>query len=147
MFDTSFSPLRALRHLGLAATVPAVLAACTPTAPSESLPAGAVPLTTPEVYREWFARTESCSGLAGSLDQVQFLVVPGVATFETDAGPKVGLWVRHAGRQYIVIAGAYQQHEMVVRHEMLHSLIGASGHPAELFSNRCALTWETWGVS
>ena len=40
MFDTSFSPLRAVRRLGLAATVPALLAACTPTAPSESLPRG-----------------------------------------------------------------------------------------------------------
>src|SRR5512139_3732349 len=142
MFDTSRSSLRALRRLVRAALVPAVVAGCTPTGPSESLPTGAVPLAAPAVYRDWFAGTESCSGLSGSLDQVQFIVVPGVATFETDAGPKVGLWVRRGGQHYIVIAGAYLQHEMVVRHEMLHSLIGASGHPADLFSNRCGLTWE-----
>jgi hypothetical protein len=33
---------------------------------------------------------------------------------------------------------------MVIRHEMLHSLIGQSGHPAEYFVERCGLTWETW---
>jgi hypothetical protein len=146
MFDTSLRSLRALRRLGQAALIPAMVGACNPTAPNDSLPAGAVPMAAPEVYREWFARTQQCSHLSGTMDRVQFLVVPGVATFETEAGPKVGLWVRRGGQHYIVVAGDYADHEMVVRHEMLHSLIGASGHPAGLFSDKCNLTWETWGA-
>ena len=146
MSDTHRSPLRTLRRLGLVAILPGVLGGCTPTSAPESLPAGAIPLAAPQIYREWFVRTEACSGLSGAFDRVQWLVVPGVETFETDAGPKVGLWVRRGDRHYIVLAGNYQQHEMVVRHEMLHSLIAASGHPGDLFSNRCNLTWETWGA-
>jgi hypothetical protein len=34
--------------------------------------------------------------------------------------------------------------EMVVRHEMLHDLIGRPGHPAPPFGQGCPLTWETW---
>lgn len=146
MFDTLRSPRRTLRRLGLAAIVPAVLGGCTPTSAPESLPTGALPMAAPQVYQEWFARTEACSGIQGSFERVQWLVVPGVAAFETDMGPKVGLWVRRGDQHYIVLAGDYQQHEMVVRHEMLHSLIGASGHPDGLFSSRCNLTWETWSA-
>jgi hypothetical protein len=34
--------------------------------------------------------------------------------------------------------------EMVVRHEMLHDLIGRPGHPAPPFGVGCPLTWATW---
>jgi hypothetical protein len=146
MLDTLSSPIRAFRRSGAAFLLPVLLGACTATSAPESLPEGAVPLAAPAVYREWFARTEACSGLTGSYDRVQWLVVPEVETFETDAGPKVGLWVRRGDQHYIVVAGNYRQHEMVVRHEMLHSLIGASGHPGDVFSERCQLTWETWGA-
>jgi hypothetical protein len=74
-------------------------------------------------------------------------VVPGVETFETDAGPKVGMWVKEGGREIIVIAGNYQNHEMVVRHEMLHSLLRGHGHPTDYFVERCHLTWESWSDS
>jgi hypothetical protein len=33
---------------------------------------------------------------------------------------------------------------MVVRHEMLHDLIGRSGHPNPPFGEGCPLTWATW---
>jgi hypothetical protein len=34
--------------------------------------------------------------------------------------------------------------EMVVRHEMLHELIGKPGHPNPPFGQGCPLTWATW---
>lgn len=34
--------------------------------------------------------------------------------------------------------------EMVVRHEMLHDLIGRPGHPDPPFGSPCPLTWATW---
>ena len=47
----------------------------------------------------------------------------------------------------IILAGNYRNHEMVVSHEMLHSLIGQSGHPPLYFEERCHLTWETWAAN
>ena len=121
------------------------LAGCTSLGPSEaSLPAGAVPLAAPEIYREWELRTQSCSGLTGDFSTLQFYVVPGVETFPTEAGPKVGLWKREGWVNRIVIAGNYVAHEMVVRHEMLHALLQREGHPSSYFVDRCHLTWDTW---
>ena len=54
------------------------------------------------------------------------------------------MWARRGDPEVIIIAGNYVNHEMVVRHEMLHSLIGERGHPTEFFEQRCQLTWETW---
>lgn len=122
--------------------------ACSSLSPSEpTLPASAVEIAAPAVYREWFARTEACSGLQGDLTKVQFYVVPGVETFATPDGPQVGEWIRTGDSHQIIIAGNYQNHEMVVRHELLHALLRQSGHPAEYFVSRCALTWESWSAS
>ena len=131
----------AASNLGLAIT----LAGCSSLAPSEPvLPAGAVAVSAPEVYRDWQLRTEGCSGLVGDYPSLQFYVVPGVDTFPTEAGPKVGLWRRESGINRIVIAGNYAANEMVVRHEMLHALLQREGHPAEYFVERCHLTWDSW---
>ena len=122
-----------------------VLSGCAALAPSQAvMPEGAVPVAAPAVYREWFQRTEACSGRSGNLDAVQFYVVPGVETFETRDGPQVGVWIGEGGSHRIVIAGNYQGHEMVVRHELLHTLLRQTGHPEEYFVSRCRLTWESW---
>lgn len=121
------------------------LSGCAALAPSQAvMPEGAVPVAAPAVYREWFQRTEACSGRSGNLDAVQFYVVPGVETFETRDGPQVGVWIGEGGSHRIVIAGNYQGHEMVVRHELLHTLLRQTGHPEEYFVSRCRLTWESW---
>jgi hypothetical protein len=125
--------------------LPALLAACTSLAPSElPLPAGAIEVPAPAVYREWHAKTESCSGRTGDFSTLKFYVVPGVETFSTPDGAKVGAWVSQGESSRIVIAGMYQDHEMVVRHELLHSLLWEEDHPSEYFVNRCRLTWESW---
>jgi hypothetical protein len=108
------------------------------------LPDGAIPFAPPAEYATWFERTEGCAAISGRFTAIQWLVVPGVETFNTDQGLKVGMWARRGDHQVIIIAGNYRDHEMVVRHEMLHSLIGERGHPAEFFEQRCHLTWETW---
>ena len=130
----AFSTLGALALSGCAALGP------TPAV----LPEGAVPVAAPAVYREWFARTEACSGRTGNLDTVQFYVVPGVETFATRDGPQVGVWIGEGASHRIVIAGNYQGNEMVVRHELLHTLLRQTGHPEEYFVSRCRLTWESW---
>jgi hypothetical protein len=125
----------------------AVIAGCTPTEPSQPLPDGAIAIEAPLEYAIWFERTERCAGLSGRLTTIQFLVIPGVDTFPTDQGQKVGMWTRRGDHHTIILAGNYRNHEMVVRHEMLHSLIGQSGHPDGYFAERCQLTWETWAGS
>lgn len=123
-----------------------VAASCTGLEPS-ALPDGAVPMTAPVAYSEWYARTEACAELRGTLEGIEWYVVPDVATFETSIGEKVGLWERVGNVSRITIAGNYVENEMVVRHEMLHDLLERSGHPTEYFVDRCHLTWESWDAA
>ncbi|MEZ4457948.1 MAG: hypothetical protein R2882_15585 [Gemmatimonadales bacterium] len=131
-----------LRGLAVAAVAFGGCSSLEPTEPA--LPAGAQPLSIAAQYAEWFQRTEACSGLKGQFTQIQWLVVPDADVFETAAGPKVGMWEKSGSVARIIIAGHYTNHEMVVRHEMLHHLLDREGHPAEYFESRCKLTWETW---
>ncbi|MFN0179479.1 MAG: hypothetical protein ACKVZ0_11830 [Gemmatimonadales bacterium] len=103
-------------------------------------PEGAVPFDPPPLYREWWSATESCSGRRGAFDEVTWAYVPGRA-FACPSGACVGRW-EPGSRVYV--AQAYQDHELVVRHEMLHALIGRAGHPDPPFGQGCPLTWETW---
>lgn len=111
-----------------------------------ALPELAVRIDAPAAYRDWFARTEACSGLQAAFQAVEWYVVEGVDQFLVDGAPRVGMWQVADGKSQIVIAGNYASHEMVVRHEMLHHLLGREGHPKELFEQRCQLTWESWGL-
>jgi hypothetical protein len=126
--------------------LPALLSACSSiAAPTEStLPAGAIEIAAPAIYRDWHQKTQACSGLTEEFSTVKFYVVPGVETFSTGEGQKVGQWIRDGGTNRIIVAGNYQNHEMVVSHELLHSLLNREGHPAEYFAERCKLTWDTW---
>ncbi len=122
-----------------------LLSGCSSLSPSEpSLPPGATEIPVPVYYAKWHTKTQACSGLSGDFSTIKFYVVPGVETFSTSAGPKVGEWTSDGVTNRIVIAGNYQNHEMVVRHELLHSLLRREGHPAEYFVDRCRLTWESW---
>jgi hypothetical protein len=103
-------------------------------------PAGEKPMDAPAVYREWWAKTEVCSGLVGDFARVQWQVVPG-HSFTCSSGACAGHW--EPGHE-IFIAGDWTQNEMVVRHEMLHDLLNRSGHPDPPFGVGCPLTWTTW---
>ena len=120
------------------------LAACEMLGPPSELPANAQLMAPPAAYRDWWARTEACSGQEGDFDQVRWYVVPGVSEFETSAGPKVGLWSHSSEGMRIVVADGYAENELVIRHEMLHALLDRGGHPEEYFTDRCGLTWEKW---
>jgi hypothetical protein len=121
---------------------------CSSFAPSdEGLPAGAVPFVAPASYQAWFERTRECAGLNGRYGEIEWYVVPEVGTFATEAGPKVGMWEKSGRMARIILAGRYTEHEMVVRHEMLHHLLDREGHPPEYFVDRCRLTWESWATA
>lgn len=103
-------------------------------------PTGDQPLDPPAIYREWWAKTEACSGLTGEFTKIDWRVLPG-ERFGCASGTCVGHWQWH---HRIWVVEAYDMHEMVVRHEMLHDLLGSGGHPARFFKTACGLTWDTW---
>lgn len=122
-----------------------LLGACASFTPSEpELPSLAVRIDAPEQYLGWFQATASCSGTTGDFQAIEWYVVPGVDQFVVDGAPRVGMWQRVGGKSQIVVAGNYVDHEMVVSHEILHHLLGREGHPADIFVNRCQLTWDSW---
>ena len=98
------------------------------------------PMTPPAVYREWWAKTEACSGLSGDFDRVEWSLVAG-HSFPCASGNCAGHW--EPGHR-IYVAQDFVLNEMVVRHEILHDLLGRAGHPDPPFGNPCPLTWDTW---
>src|SRR5687768_764740 len=105
-----------------------------PTAP---LPAGAVAFTPTSVYSWWWQQTESCSGRTGALSTVQWFVVPGVSSIATPNGNIVSGYWDPDGRR-IVLAGESQYFGDLVRHEMLHALLGKGSHPRAEFIQKCS---------
>ncbi len=103
-------------------------------------PPNAVPFNPPAEYLAWFAATEKCSELQGDFAKIQWFEVPG-RSFACPTGECVARW--EPGPR-IYLADFWIGHEMVARHEMLHSLIGESGHPNPPFGLGCPLTWDTW---
>jgi hypothetical protein len=98
------------------------------------------PMAPPPVYRDWWAKTEACSGLRGDFDRVEWSVVPG-SSFPCSSGKCAGHW--EPGHR-IYLAESWTTNEMVVRHEMLHDLLNRGGHPDPPFGDPCPLTWATW---
>ena len=97
----------------------------------------------PAQYRIWWEKTEACSGLSGSFDRIHWEVVPG-HDFSCASGECVGHW---QSDHRIFIASDWTSNEMVVRHEMLHDLVGQPGHPNPPFGQGCPLTWATWSAN
>lgn len=103
-------------------------------------PEGARRIDPLPAYRTWWERTQACSGRRGDFGRVDFYVVPG-AEFSCPTGQCAGRW--EPGHK-IYIAEKYAAGELVVRHEMLHELLGGGGHPNPPFGHGCPLTWDTW---
>jgi hypothetical protein len=103
-------------------------------------PEGDVPLDPPPIYREWWAKTEACSGRTGNFERVRWSVIEG-RSFPCSSGECAGHWRTD---HHIFLASDWVTDEMVVRHEMLHDLLGRGGHPDPPFGEGCPLTWESW---
>ena len=103
-------------------------------------PEGDEPFNPPPAYREWWSKTQNCSGLKADFSTIRWALVPG-KSFPCESGQCVGHWQSNGE---IWIASDWKDNEMVVRHEMLHALIGEPGHPNPPFGAECPLTWKTW---
>ncbi|MBA2626711.1 MAG: hypothetical protein H0U85_01750, partial [Gemmatimonadales bacterium] len=105
--------------------------------------AGEAPLRPPSLYRQWWSDTEACSGRTGDFDRVRWFIVEGDG-FDCPSGKCAGRWQEP---HEIILAGDFQENELVVRHEMLHELLGRPGHPDPPFGVGCPLTWNSWNGS
>jgi hypothetical protein len=99
------------------------------------LPGTAQQFAPPPVYSRWWAMTESCSGLTGSLARVTWYTVPGSTFVPLEDIRVVGYWSQRSNR--IVIAEMDILNGAAVRHEMLHALKQRPGHPRADFLDKC----------
>ena len=106
------------------------------TEPDPWFPASAIPLDPiPDRYPDLWSDTERCSGLHGTLASVHFYVVPHVTSWQVGNKSVLGVWEKHGNR--IILAEFTVDFDIVVRHEMLHALLGRGDHPREYFVVRC----------
>jgi hypothetical protein len=118
-------------HLLMAASL---LAACERIV-DPALPSDAVTFNPPPEYTRWWAMTESCSGRSGSLASVKWDFVPGTDLLKLNGATVTSYWT--AASNSIVLAEGVRLDGSIVRHEMLHALTRASGHPRADFLERC----------
>lgn len=111
-----------------------LLSGCeSPTAP---LPTGAQRFAPPDVYHQWWALTEACSGIRGDLAMISWYEVPGAESIPAPRGQtQQGEWESSGNR--IVLAGKSRLEGDLVRHEMLHALLRRGAHPRQSFVGRC----------
>ena len=100
------------------------------------LPDGALAIDPPSNYGAWWSATEQCAGRNGDMSRVHWFVVPGRTSFLYGGGQYDGYWWDDV--HWILLAGDKLQNGMIVRHEMLHDLLGRGDHPAAYFQERCA---------
>jgi hypothetical protein len=121
--------------------VPAVLAtagaitACSQLVDPQ-LPPDATPFSAPVVYARWWAMTQACSGLTGSLEAVSWYSTPNPLRDPNTGRVIEGYW--SAGSNRVVLEADAKLDGAVVRHEMLHALLHEGGHSRTQFLGRCA---------
>jgi hypothetical protein len=100
-----------------------------------ALPSTANEFAAPLVYTKWWSMVESCSGVSRPLANVTWFGIPG-SLFQLGDQVVTGYWTAASNR--IVLADSARLDGSVVRHEMLHALIRANGHPRSAFLEKCA---------
>jgi hypothetical protein len=96
---------------------------------------GAQKFLAPPAYQLWWTMTQECSGRRASLSAVRWYVVPGAQTVAIDGERYEGYWSPIGNS--IVVAEATMLDGALVRHEMLHALLGDGAHAREQFLERC----------
>jgi len=98
--------------------------------------AGVLPLEPPAQYQLWWQLTEACSGRTGSFNDIHWYYVPGAAQFSFRGTEVEGLWSGGITNR-ILLAESDVQVGSLVRHEMLHALLGRGDHPPEFYQGKC----------
>ncbi len=118
--------------LGCACAVATIAIACSDaTAP---LPAGAIEWSPPARFALWWQMTESCSGRQGDLSAIRWYVVPNATSITVNGKQVQGETI---GTDRIILVEPHRLDGSLVRHEMLHALLGVGGHPRAAFLEAC----------
>ena len=100
------------------------------------LPVDAQLFVPPPVYARWWDMVESCSGLRGSLDQIQWYATAGPLSDPNNSNDLIiGYWSRASNR--VVLVSDDTVDGATVRHEMLHALVRTPGHSRSAFLENC----------
>lgn len=100
------------------------------------LPSSAEAFTAPDEYASWWQATEACAGLMGEMSRVHWFLVPSSQSFYYRGTLYDGYW--WDDYHWITLASAKIDDGGIVRHEMLHDLLGRGDHPPAYFQGRCA---------
>ena len=87
--------------------------------------------TAPPNYEEWFEELEACSGLRGYFDRIRFLFMDEVVVNGKQYG---GYWWNN---DTIWLRNDLAQNELMVKHELMHSLVRTLDHPVQYFNGVC----------
>jgi len=103
---------------------------------STGLPSGAQRFSPPSQYRAWWSLTEACSGLRGNFNNVAWYIDRRAETFSLEGAGVNGAW--YGGNPNRIVLGDSEEFDgTLVRHEMLHALLGSAGHPRQQFLANC----------
>ena len=119
---------------GAGALLLPLLAACE-RAVAPAFADGAREFLAPPAYQLWWSMTQACSGRSASLSAVRWYVVPGARTVAIDGEQYEGYWSSIGNS--IVLAEAAMLDGPLVRHEMLHAVLGDGAHARADFLGRC----------
>ena len=123
-------------QLGRAALRALLVATVACSAPTQPLPDEAIRFQPDAArYRTWWSEVEACAGRTARYEAVSWYLVPGTETIVLQGRDVWGYWTSSTNR--IVLTEGATVHANVVRHEMLHAILRAEGHPEEYFRRRC----------
>ena len=117
--------------LGCVCSVATIAIACAE--PMAPIPVGAIAWNPPARFALWWKMTESCSGRQGDLRAIRWYVVPNATSIDVDGQQVHGETIGNR----IVLADSHRLDGPLVRHEMLHALLGVGGHPRNAFLVAC----------
>lgn len=98
-------------------------------------PHAAVQITPPPQYRVWWDVVETCSKYVLPFEAVTWFTVPR-GSLSLNGESAAGVWFSDGNR--IVIGEGWRDNPALVRHEILHALLGTSSHPRDFFLSSCA---------
>jgi hypothetical protein len=123
-----------LRTLSIGGAIIAATIALACDVPTVPLPTGAIEWTPPARFALWWQMTESCSGKQGELGAIRWYIVPNATSMDVDGKSVQGETI---GTDRIVLVESYSLDGPLVRHEMLHALLGVGGHPRDAYLGAC----------
>ena len=96
------------------------------------IPTGVVPMEPHRLHFEYWDQVEKDSGHTGDIARIQWFEVTGGPWRHKDGTVVRGMWVRNGHRIYL--AAGHTGAPPVVKHEILHDLLGDPSHDHPLFS-------------